>query len=127
MHNILLFEKNQERISHLVFLLKLADIHCTVARTTEEVVNWVNACKMMVISFDLLLLSSLEGSGLDNMLLTELCKVATVPVICVQREEVPTSLFLIHHVVTCHPEDLLDCVKKQLACVNNSVSEEKTQ
>jgi len=125
MHNILLFEADHAKIPHLVFLLKLADIHCAVARTVEEVLNWFSADLLPMMSFDLVLLNSLEGSGFDNMLLTELCKVATVPVVCVQREEVQPSIFLIHHVVTCYPDDLLDCVKKQLVSVNNSLPEEQ--
>lgn len=125
MHNILVFEADHEKIPHLVFLLKLADIHCTVAETAEEVLNWLSAELLTMMSFDLILLNSLEGNGLDNMLLTELCKVATVPVVCVQREEITPSIFLIHHVVTCHPDDLLDCVKKQLISVNNPLPEER--
>jgi DNA-binding NtrC family response regulator len=127
MHNILLFEENQEKVPHLVFLLKLADINCTVARTAEEVINWLSADRLMVINFDLVVLNSLQGSGMDNMLLTELCEVVTVPVVCVKRQDVPPSIFLIHHVVTCHPDDLLDCVKQQLLSANTQLSKEIAQ
>ncbi len=127
MHNILLFEENQEKIPHLVFLLKLADFNCTVARTAEEVINWLSADRLMVINFDLVLLNSLQGSGMDNMLLTELCDAVTVPVVCVKRPDVPPSIFLIHHVVTCHPDDLLDCVKQQLISANTQLSKEIAQ
>lgn len=122
MANILLFEKNQERIPHLVFLLKLAHLNCTVAKTVEEVLNWINASQMMVIRFDLLLLNSLEETGLNNMLLTELCNTASVPIVCVTREESSHSIFSTHRVVTCHPEELLDCVKRQLAYVHSSTA-----
>ena len=127
MHNILLFETNQEKIQQLVFLLKLADIRCTVARTPEEVLNWVSACRMMVTSFDLVLLNSLQGSGLDNMLLTELCEVKTAPVVCVRRQDVPPSIFLIHPVVTCHPDNLLECLKEQLVTTNTELPQERAQ
>ena len=127
MHNILLFETDREKVSQLVFLLKLAEIHCTVARNVEEVLNWVNACRMMVTSFDLVLLNSLQGDDHDNMLLTELCEVATVPVICVKRQEVPPSIFLIHPVVTCHPDNLLECLKEQLVTTNTELPQERAQ
>lgn len=119
MANILLFEKNQERIPHLVFLMKLAHLSCTVAKTVEEVLNWINASQMMVIRFDLLLLNSLEETGLNSMLLTELCNTVSVPIVCVMREESSLSIFSTHRVVTCHPEELLDCVERQLAQVKN--------
>ncbi|MCF6267558.1 MAG: hypothetical protein L3J57_13570 [Desulfuromusa sp.] len=127
MHNILLFEPDQEKVPHSVFLLKLADIHCTVAKTAEEILNWVNACRMMVTHFDLILLNSLQGSGLDTILLTELCEQATVPVVCVQRQEVPPSLFLIHNVITCHPDYLLDCLQEQFNSLANQLTKEKVQ
>jgi hypothetical protein len=122
MSSILLFEKNQEKIPQLIFLLKLADIHCTVARTVEEVLNWINACQMMVVSFDLFLLNSLEETGLDNMLLTELCNLSAVPIVCVKREAFPHSIFVNHKVITCHPDELLDCLERQLAHVNQTTA-----
>jgi len=127
MHNILLFEPDHEKVSHSVFLLKLADIQCTVAKTAEEVLNWVNACRMLVTSFDLILLNSLQGSGLDNMLLTELCEQATVPVVCVQRQDAPPSIFLIHNVIICHPDHLLDCLQEQFNSLANQLPKEKVQ
>ena len=127
MPNILLFENNQEKIRQLVFLLKLADIDCTVARTAEEVMNWVNACQMLATNFDLFLLNSLQGSGLDNMLLTELCGVVKVPIVCVQREEVPPSIFSIHPVITCRPGEMLECLKQQLALCKKSSTKEKVE
>ena len=125
MHDILLFETNQDKIQQLVFLLKLADIRCTVARSAEEVLNWVNACRIAVMNFDLVLLNSFGDSGLDNILLTELCKVSTVPVVCVKRQEVPPSVFQIHKVITCHPDHLLDCLQEQLSFVENQLPKEK--
>jgi len=127
MYNILLFESNQEKISHLVFLLKLADIHCTVARTAEEVLNWISACRMMVIKFDLVLISSLQGSGLENMLLTELCHSATVPIVCVERQCLPLSKFLHQHIITCHSDDLLNCLKEHLVSTNKQLPEEEVE
>ncbi len=127
MHNILLFEADQGKVPHLIFLLKLADIRCTVARTEEEVLNWLSADLLTMMSFDLVLLNSLRGSGIDNVLLTELCKVATVPVVCVKRKETPPSIFLKHHVVTCHPDDLLNCVKEQLIFVKTQLPKENVQ
>ena len=127
MPHLLLFEKKQERIPQLIFLLKLADIHCTVARTAEEVMNWVSACGLMLIQFDLFLLNSLEDSGLDNMLLTEICNVVTVPVVCVQREEVPPSIFSIHPVITCFPDEMLECLQHQLALCKKSSTKEKVE
>ncbi len=112
MNNILLFEPRQEEVPHLVFMLKLADIECTVAKTAEEALNWISACQLSVARFDLILLNFLQGSGLENMLLSELCKLAKRPVIYVDRqtEEIPS--FVKNHVV-CQPEGLLACLQEQ--------------
>jgi len=118
MPHILLFEENQGRIPHLVFLMKLAEVDCTVARTAEELLNWLSADRLMIINFDLVLLNSLPRNGMDNLLLTELSKVATVPVICVKRLNKPLSISMVHNVVTCHPDDILDCVNQQLSLVD---------
>jgi len=115
MNHILLFEPDRERIPHLIFLLKLADIKCTVARTIEEAINWLSADRLKVIQFDLFLLSSLEGVDLDGELLVEALKSTTFPVATIQRETSSFPELLNDKVITCHPDNLLSCLKECLA------------
>ena len=117
MNNILLYEPRHEKVPSLIIMLKKADIECTVAKTAEEAVNWVAACRMSVIRFDLILLNFLQGSGLENMLLSDLCHSAKKPVVYVDRHSIVIPEFMDNHVV-CHPEDLLPCLQKQLNSAN---------
>lgn len=117
MNNILLYEPRAEEVPHLVFMLKLADIECTVAKTAEEALNWIAACRMAVISFDLILLNFLQGSGLENMLLSDLSHSTKKPVVYVDRHSVEIPEFMENHAV-CPPEDLLSCLEEQLRSAN---------
>lgn len=121
MNNILLFEPRQQEVPHLVFVLKLAGIECTVAVTAEEALNWVTACEAAVIKFDLILLNFLQGSGLEHMLLSELCRLAKKPVVYVDRQVGPVPDFLKDRVI-CSPDDLLSCLENQL---NTPLAREK--
>ena len=113
MNNILLYEPRQEEVPHLVFMLKLADIKCTVARTAEEALNWIAACRLSVVNFDLILLNFVQGSDLENMLLSELCRLAEEPVVYVDRQTEQVPSFVKNHVI-CQPDDLLECLEDQL-------------
>lgn len=119
MYNVLLFEEDRAKVPSLVFLLKLAEINCTVAQTSDELLNWINVEQLMGPQFDLLLLTSLQGNARDNKLLTKLCEFNTGPIICVQSPDVSPSIFLIHSVVTCHPDDILDCIKELITSSND--------
>ena len=127
MRHILLFEENPDHVSQQVFLLRLIDIQCTVARTIEEVLNWIDAYRMKVISFDLVLLNSLKESGLNNMLLTEIHKGETLPIVCVEDQESPAEFFLDHNVMTCHPDNLMNFLKEQLFSAEFDLPKENTQ
>ncbi|MEA3544859.1 MAG: hypothetical protein U9R69_06515 [Thermodesulfobacteriota bacterium] len=114
MKNILLFEPDQKMVPHLIFLLKLANIQCSVARTMEETINLLSAERLNVIHFDLLLLSSLEGSEQEKKILTEQISSIAVPVVYTRRENDYLTESLSREVVSCHPDNLLHCLEECL-------------
>ena len=127
MSNILLLEPNREKVPNLVFLLKLADIQCTVARSVEEALNWLSAYRLKVISFDLFLVNSLSGDELEKQLLTEASSFTTVPIVGVQRDDLSRFEYQGHEIIICQPNNLLNCLKKHLVSKNKQLPEEKIQ
>ncbi len=118
MNHVLLFEPNQERVPYLSFLLSLAGIRCTVARTIEEALNWLSSDLLLAIHFDLFLLGSLEGVELEKKLLAEISSSITVPVVYVLREDLHLPEPLSDGIVTCHPVNLLSCLQENLVPEN---------
>ena len=114
MNNILLYEPDQERVSHLLFLLNLADLHGTVARTIEEAYNWLSADRQKVIKFDLFLLGSLQEDELEKKLLPEMSDLITVPIIYIKQEATNLPEFLSDKTINCHPVNLLSCLHECL-------------
>jgi len=115
MKDILLYEPNHERARHLIFLLKMAEIRCTLARSLDETLNYISAQRLKIIDFDLLLLGSSTCLVSESLLNAEIVTMNTVPVVCIvsdnddcTRKSCPSN------VVVCKAEDMLECVKHQL-------------
>lgn len=126
MRNILILEPDDEKVPQLVFLLNLSDIRCTVARTIEEALNWLNADQLMMTGFDLFLLNSLQIVELEKTLLAEISSAITVPVVYVQRENLPLPELLGDRIVTCHPNNLLSCLHECLVPENKRPGEDSS-
>jgi hypothetical protein len=107
---ILIYEPHCEQVPHLVFLLHLADICGTHARTAEEAINWLSAHRLQVITFDLLLICSFSRTEHEHQLLMELPGLL-LPVVFLQRDNVSPVTPLAHNGITCHPDDLLNCLR----------------
>ena len=114
MHHILVYEPDQSRVPHLVFLLNLADIHCTVARSTEELLNWLSAVHLEVTHFDLLLLHSWQRDELGQAILKRIIPSASLPVLYVTTEEISPADPALNELMTCTPDNLLSCLDDQL-------------
>ncbi len=114
MTHILMLEPNRENVPHLVFLLKLAGIRCTVARNLEEVVNWLSAHRLMVAHFDLVLLNSLSGLDPEKKLLDDITGSTTVPLVYVQRDGSYLPQISGEGIILCHPDNLLSCLRECL-------------
>ena len=127
MNNILLLEPNSEKIPHLVFLLRLADISCTVARSVEEAFNWLTANRLMVTRFDLVLLNSLQGVELEKKLLDEMTSSTEIPLVYVQREGAYLPQFKTKGIVVCHPDNLLSCLQECLTSTYGEPTKERIQ
>jgi len=59
---ILLYEPNVGCHPKLAFLLGIEEVSGTYARSAAEALNWLEAIKLRVVSFDLVLISSWCGS-----------------------------------------------------------------
>ena len=120
MSHILLLESNHERVPNLIFLLKLVDIHCTLAKTTWEALDWLTANQQKLIHFDLFLLSSLEGIELEKQSLPEMLDSIDIPVVVIQRENLPLPDLLSDATITCNPDNILSCLDECLVPENKA-------
>ncbi len=127
MKRILLLEPNRDHVPHLIFLLKLVDIQCTVARSVEEAINWLSAAKMMVVHFDLVLWSSFPGLGPEMKMLERIINSSTVPVVYLQREGSYLPQIPGDGVIICNPANLLSCLRDCLAIKHNRSRKERLQ
>lgn len=107
--NLLIYEPHCEQMPHLVFLLHLADISCTHARTAAEAINWLTAHRLQFSTFDLLLICSFSQTEQEQQLLLALGNLS-LPVVFLQRKEAPQTHLLDRNGIICHPEDLLACI-----------------
>jgi len=68
--NIILLEPNDDVARQVLFLLKLADFHCTHVRSVDEALNRISVSVGIMHPFELILLSSevpiLDGKTLVN-------------------------------------------------------------
>ncbi len=115
MKDILLFESDNGRARHLIFLLKMAEISCTLAKSLDETLNYISAQRLKIIDFDLLLLGSSTCLVSESPLYAEVVAMNTVPVVCIASDNDDcTRKSCPSNVVVCKAEDMLDCVKHQL-------------
>ncbi len=114
MKDILIFEPNNERARRLIFLLRLAGVNCTLARSIEETINCLSALHLNVISFDMLLLGSTDGMTLNDQLYLEVSKLTTIPIVFAPADGVVLSDPVPDTVVICEPDGFLSCIKQLL-------------
>lgn len=107
--NLLIYEPRCEQMPHLIFLLHLADISCTHARTAAEAINWLTALRLQLSAFDLILICSFSQTEPEQQLLMALGDLS-LPVVFMQRGETPLADLFEQKGIICHPEDLLTCI-----------------
>jgi|GEM_PF-1929455 len=115
MSNILLFEPRKDQVRRLIFLLRLAGHECTVAYTTDEAVNWLRSDKYLLARFDLLLLGSVAERAVLILLLDEIRRQRSIPVVCLQRKSDEQPGELPAGISWCQPEDLISTLNDCLA------------
>ncbi len=116
---ILVYEPHCQQMPHLVFLLHLADISCTHARTAAEALNWLSAHRLKLSTFDLFLICSFSQAEAEQQLLMALCDLS-LPVVFLQRDEAPLINLLEQKGIICHPRDLLTCINDCLTSATHS-------
>jgi purine-binding chemotaxis protein CheW len=113
MAHILLYEPEHADLPHLVFLLKLAGISCTASRSADETLNWLNAERLKVVHFDLLLLSRMQGLEKRDEAWQALRR-SGLPIVCIKRQSAETVPLPEEDIISCYPDALLDCIKTQI-------------
>lgn len=103
--NILVYEPCIGNVPYLTFVLNMAQMGCTHARTAEEALNWLEAAALKVISFDFVMISSLCADKLEGEFLKRMSDL-DVEVVFLQRDDVPSMALEGYSV--CHPDHLLD-------------------
>ncbi len=121
MNHILLYEPDQERVSSLLFLLNLGDIHCTIAATIDEAYNWLSTDQRNIVGFDLFLLGSLKGDELERKLLAEMSNLITIPIVYIKLESTTLPEFLSDKTINCHPYNLMSCLHECLLAKQKAV------
>ncbi len=115
---ILLYEPHNERVAHLVFLLNLADIRCTQARSVEETLNWLTAARLQIVSFDLMMIGSLVETDAERQLLETLSS-SERPLVYLQAGDEPVPPAIREKAMVCRSDDLLHCLT---ACLEHHTS-----
>ncbi len=105
--NILTYEPCMSNVPYLAFTLNVGQFGWTHARTAEEALNWLEAITLKVISFDMVLVSSLSGEELEIKFLDRLTGLK-VPVVFLQRDEHADQSPAGVGQASCHPDNLLD-------------------
>jgi len=111
--NILVYEPQTGNVPYLAFVLNLGQVGCTHARSAAEAMNWVEAARLKIISFDLVLISSLSHEAPEIKMLNSLPDLQ-VPIVFLQRKAaMPPQLAQIV-IATCNTDNLIECLQQYL-------------
>lgn len=111
--NLLVYEPCSSNLPYAAFILTLNHVRCTHARTPEEAHNWLEAARHKVVSFDLVLVSSLCHQPAEDEFFTEVANL-NIPLVMIQRDaetEVPT---VVPQQILCPADDLIDYLRNRL-------------
>ncbi len=109
-NQILLYEPNIRYHPPLAFLLSVDDIAGTYARSAAEALNWLEAIKLQVVSFDLVLISSWLGTAAECQLVENALELQ-LPVVFLQRDSNQPMVELPgHDPMLCDDDNLLSCL-----------------
>lgn len=112
--NVLVYEPQTGNVPYLAFVLNLGQVGCTHARSAAEALNWVEAARLKIISFDLVLISSLSHEAPEMQMLNSL-KGLQIPIVFLQRgTDMPEQLAQIV-IATCSTDNLTECLQQYLS------------
>ncbi|MBD1401467.1 hypothetical protein [Pelovirga terrestris] len=106
---ILLYEPNIGYHSQLAFLLSVEDISGTYARSSDEALNWLEAIKLGVVSFDLVLIGSWCGTAAEYQLVQNALELQ-LPVVFLRRGTESSPQLAIQNPIVCDDDNLLSCL-----------------
>lgn len=119
MINIMLVEPNRDNLMHLSLILKVADIHFSSARTLDELMNWINASRLGLVSFDLLLFHNLPHTY-KQQTLDSILEILTIPIVFVDRGRGGLDCSANQSLVICKPDEILSCIRNLIENHNRS-------
>lgn len=103
--NILIYEPFNTHAQYLAFVMSFGEVDYTHARTVAETLNWLEAVRLRIAFFDLILISSLSHEDSEIVLLGILPSVK-IPLVFVQRDiDIPTELIKMNAII-CTPANL---------------------
>jgi len=111
--SLLVYEPCRSNLPYVAFILTLNNVRCTHARTPEEAHNWLVAAQQKVVSFDLVLVSSLCSGAAEDDFFAEVAGL-NLPLVIIQRDadgEMPT---LVPQQILCPVDNLLDWLSRYL-------------
>ncbi len=126
MMNILVYEPDKNNAPHIKFLLKVADIRCTLADSTDELLNWLATDSLKTTRFDLLLLNSWPNLTGRKDLFDEVTTASALPIIFVLRGGQYRPPITDRRIAICHPENMLKCIKLQLTKGTTETDDKQT-
>lgn len=109
--NVLVYEPCLSNIPSLTFVLGIGQFGCTHARTAGEALNWLAAARLKIISFDLVLVSSLSAEDLEAEFLAVL-PILQIPVVFLQRDKDVGINLSSANAQACTPDNLIQCLQK---------------
>ncbi len=109
MKNVLYFEPDQDKTQQIDFLAKLAGLTIRMARSQDEVLNWLRFGHLLSTRFDLLLIGSAEALPADSQLFSELMASPDLQVV-VTGDPVDIPDQLRGRVTVCETMSLIKCL-----------------
>lgn len=107
--HILLYEPNISYHPPLAFLLSVEGISGTYARSAAEALNWLEAIKLRVVTFDLVLIGSCCGAAAEYQLVQNALELQ-LPVVLLHRDSELPVLLDFHGPIICDDDNLLSCL-----------------
>ncbi len=126
MGKILFFESRDERLRPLLQLMSIEGLEITRSRTVDETCYWLQADKLRLVSFDLLLLNELPAKDREREMILSLADECTLPIIFVRHQGRHFEDWFREKMITCHPFELLDCLDLCLGWSENLTKKENT-
>lgn len=111
--SLLVYEPCSSNLPYVAFILTLKHVRCTHARSPEEAHNWLEAARHKVVSFDLVLVTSLCHQTVEDEFFSETAAL-NLPLVMVQHDADGEQPTVVPQQILCPADDLLDYLRRRL-------------